>query len=288
MTIKIHAPNELQVIPLRLVHPSSDNPRKFIESEDLDELEGIYLHSLSHPEDVILPDAPILRFLTFDNDGYPLFECIAGERRITAAMNVGLTTLQCRTIECPPEFAYLFLLDHNNVAGLTTVERAVRAADMSRLGFSHTYIGKALGRVEAYRYIDVGGAIHFQFSDTKKLCDPTITDWHSAYLIGPNHVKKCFTAWDAGLWDEAQCRREFRLEGKQAPTNIDQNGFRVTRDLNKLIIRGRIDLDFHSIEEAVAILQSLQDSIALTRFDVHRGTFGLRDVEYINSETVGL
>lgn len=298
-TLNTHAPNSLQLIPLDVVEPSAENVRLFVEREPLGPLVSIY-EADQRGEDVILPDPPILRFRGWlDDERYahmrappiiPKLEILAGERRITAATLAKKVMLACRVVTLSDEEAYRFILAHNDVKGLTTIELAFRAAEMDRLGFSHEEISRdVLKGGSPHRYVTVGNRVHLDWiTDTEKLCDPSIVEWYEAAEFGKDHFKRCFEMWDRGLWDEKQCAKHFRKRGEALPLDNAERGFRVTRDGDKLIVRGQVDLSLVGVDMA----QSILDSLANTLVDAsnHLGAhdhFGERDVKLLNPLTCG-
>lgn len=289
MTFRIDAPNDVQNVSLALVDPTKVNVRLFVERESLSKLRARYQQWLSG-EEVVLPDPPVLRYLGFTDAGAPRFEILAGERRVTAASLENVQYLPCRIVVMTDEEAFRFILDHNDVAGLTTVELAYRAAEMEALGYSNDEISDALKGASAGRYISVGQMIDAAwFTDEPKLCNPSIVEWFEASEFGAKHFERCFKAWDQGLWDEKQCAREFRRRGRSMPLDNAEKGFRVTFDENRLVIRGQVDLDLVGTEGAVHILSSLRALIAdgIDRIEAD-ADFGPREVVKVNPETLNL
>lgn len=290
---KLDAPNELQLVPLRFIEPSKNNVRLFFERESLSALRSVFRGHRAG-EKVVLPDAPIIRYVGTQwapPDAMctePRFELLAGARRVTAATLEDVDALPCRIVEMTDEEAYKFILDHNDVAGLTTAELAFRAAEMDRLGFSHDEISEQLGGAAAYRYIGVGLQINPDwFTDTAKLCDPSIVEWYEATLFGPEHFKFCFDHWNQGIWDEKNCAKMFRRRGIALPVDNAEKGFRITFDTNRFVLRGQIDLDIVDHETAQYMLEDLAATIstAKMKLSVHEH-FGTRVVEHINPTTV--
>jgi hypothetical protein len=297
-TFKAHAPNELQLIPLALVNPSPENVRLFVERQSLEDLRLIYrAHKVG--VEVMLPDAPILRFKGFEEkkhqyDGFytrervPVLEILAGERRITAATLEEVEALPCRVVTMTDEEAYRFILAHNDVAGLSTAELAYRAAEMDRLGFPHDEISAALKGASPGRYIAVGEMIDAEwFTDETKLCDPSIVEWFEAAQFGPTHLKACFKAWNAGLWDEKTCSKQFRQRGVALPLDNAERGLRVTYNGNRLVVRGQIDLDYVDEVTADQMLSELAAHVAKAQRRLRKDAdFGFREVVKINPNTV--
>lgn len=277
-------PNVLHTISLVDIAPNPENCRLFVERQSLAALEARYRQWLADPT-TVLPDAPILQ-LRPQVTGSPRFVLLAGERRVTAARAAGVSALPCRVTLMSDEDAYRFLLAHNDTAGLTTAERAFRAAEMVRLGFSTDEISKDLGGVAAHRYITVGNLIRPEwFTDDRKLCDPSIIEWYEAALFGDAHFKVCFTAWNAGLWDAKRCSREFRRRGQSSPMDNAEKGFRLTRNRQKLVLRGQLDLTQTDRATADSILDALIGALEEASLDLREEDFG-RSIQYFNAETV--
>lgn len=301
--IKTHAPNELQLIPIACIAPSDENCRLFIEPESLDDLIEIYTR-YEQDKNVVLPDAPIVRFRGWHvplhtrhrivPEAPPRLELLAGERRLTAASMAGCTTIPCRVVTMTDEEAYRFILRHNNVAGLSTVELAFRAAEMDRLGFSTPEIELELVRqaghsVSVGRYLAVGKMIdRTWFTDTKKQCNPSIVEWFEAACYGKKHFKRCFIGWDRGVFDADDCSKTFRNRGKALPLDNAEKGFRVTYNGSKLVVRGQIDLDVVTVEEADSMLLDLITELrtAYTLLGTEMESFGEKSVVLINPDTV--
>ena len=96
------------------------------------------------------------------------------------------------------------------------------------------------------------------FTDEKKLCDPSIVEWHDAAQFGAHHFTECFKAWNAGIWDEKQCTYEFRRRGHSLPLDNAERGFRVTYNENRLVVRGQVSLDYLDVETAWNMLEDLR------------------------------
>jgi len=179
---------------------------------------------------------------------------------------------------------------HNRTQTLTTVEWAVRAVEMERRCRTEEEIEAALDGRSAYRFLTVGQLIDpTWFSDTTKLCDPSITDWYEAALRGPEHFEVCFRAWDTGLWDGERCRREFRKKGIDVPRDVTEKGVRATFSSAKFVLRGTIDLDLYDRATAEQILTQTKRFIdsAIEQLTTE-GHFGPRTVYHINPTTLGL
>lgn len=278
MAVILDAPNTPQPIPLRALDPSDENVRLFVERERLDTLVAIYRQWTADPS-TILPDAPIVRYRGPDRN----LEILAGERRIEAARIAGLREVPCRVVTLDASRAYRFIVEHNHVAGLTTVELAFRAAEMDRLGFSEEEISEALQGASPYRYIDVGRLVSpALFTDATKLCDPSIVEWYEASRFGPEHFHRCFTAWDAGLWDAERCSREFRRRADTLPIDPSERGVRVTYNGNRLVIRGQVNLDYVTVDQAEEMLQDIVTLVNRARMLVQdHCTFGPREVIHV-------
>lgn len=299
-SLKTHAPNELQMIPLAFVQPSEENVRLFIERESLAELRDLYRRH-NRGESVVLPDAPIIRFQGWqekrtDYKGFytteriPSLQILAGERRLTAATLEEVQMLPCRVVTMTDEEAYRFILAHNDVAVLSTVELAYRAAEMDRLGFTREEISAALKGASEGRYLTVGQMIDPEwFTDEPKLCNPSIIEWFEAAQFGQQHFTECFKAWNAGLWDEKQCAKMFRQRGSALPLDNAERGFRVTRHNNRLVIRGQVDLNYVDPTTANEMLIHLTQQIGIARADLlDAEDFGARSVININPTTISL
>lgn len=282
-----HAPNTLQWVPLAWVEPNQDNVRLFVEKLSLRQLEDVY-GAWAFDGNVVLPDAPILRYVGHRADLTPRLVLLAGERRITAARNVGVLSLPCRVGTMTDEQAYRFILRHNTVEGLTTLELAFRAAEMDRLGFTDEEISKELGGVATYRYVTVGRMVNPDlFTDEEKLCDPSIVEWYEAARYGADHFNQCFERWNRGHWDEKACAQHFRKRGKALPIDNAEKGFRVTRDGSRLVIRGQVDLGVVDEDTAYDMLQDLKQEIVAALHLLNKGeAFGPRNVLLINPITV--
>lgn len=274
----------LQLVPISLVRPSPDNVRLFIEEEELAPLVEMY-NSGSY-----LPDAPIVRCTGVSKAGVPILECLAGERRITAAALAGRDTMLVRSVQMQDRDAYDFILSHNDVKPLSVVELAYRAAEMERLGYSDLEIGELLRGKSIYRYLEVGRLIDASMlTNTPKLCDPGIIVWYEAAKLGAAHFRKCLKAWDLGQWTEQDCNREFRRRGRVLPPDMAERGFRVTFNRDRLILRGQVDLDIHDPITADAMLETVIEHLefARTRLKSASGMFSeTSEVLHVNPLTV--
>jgi hypothetical protein len=289
LRIELNRPNETQMIPLALVTPKEDQPRRFIEKASLADLREVYrqYNTASNSSKVVLPDPPILRYDRAES----FLEIIAGERRITAALEEDVVALPCRVVDMSASDAFLFAMRHNNVVSLTAPEKAYFAREMDLLGFSTEEISTELGDVAAYRYVTVGALLDADmFTDTAKLCDLPITVWYEAALHGEAHFKYCFEQWNNGLWDEATCRRRFRVAGS-LPVDTNEKGIRVsiTHDGRRALIRGVLDLDLHSPDEIIKMVTRATTeyrAIALEGIANPATGFGARTVRYFNPDTL--
>jgi hypothetical protein len=273
--IETHAPNTLQLIPLDIIDPSEDNIRLFIERESLAQLRAAYRAFKLDPEGTLLPDPPVVRFKGKDQ---PL-ELLAGHRRIHGATDEGLEYLPCRVVTADDPEAYLFIISANQYETITTVELAYKAAEMERLGFSNEDILKMLNkRVGITRYLTVGRFIEpDEFSDVEKKCDPSIQLWFEAAVIGEDHFRYCFANWNAGLWDEEECRIRFRRrrKGRSLPIDHDKKGARTTRDNRIYRVRATFDLDMLTRDEFDAnFTATLRDMMAAYTEAITFGRFG--------------
>lgn len=273
---------DLRVIDLADVRPSASNCRLFLDMDELEPLLRLYqAHADGHP--VLLPDPPILRPLP---EG--LWEILAGERRITAALMSGVLLLVCRIEVLSDDAAYHFLLAHNRTVGMTTAEMAFRAGEMHHLGYSFAEIEETMPDVRVSRYVAVGHMMDRDwFTDDAKLCDPSITEWYEAAHYGKRHFRRCFAHWVSGLWDAETCRKNFRKRGDVLPLDTAERGFRVSRNANRLLIRGTLDLDLVSLDEARLMITTLQQALGAARNTMlEHGMFGLRHVDLINPTTI--
>lgn len=286
MTYILDTPNDAQPVKLAHIRPSAENVRRFVAASDLGDLRAIY-RKYRRAVPVVLPDAPFLRFLGEEN-GTPVLEVLAGERRLTAANLEQVEELPCRIVVMTDEEAYKFILAHNDVAGLTTAELAFRAAEMDRLGFSQEEIADALKGASVGRYLTVGHMIQDDwFTDTPKLCDPSIVPWFEAAVHGAEHFRYCFEQWDGGKWDEKTCEREFRRRGKALPIDNAEKGFRITFDGDRFVVRGQVNLEDVDAETAEAMLSSFREQVTGALAWLRRdGHFGAREVIHINPYTV--
>lgn len=283
--IETHVPNVIQFVPLHLIEPSDNNIRLYIEYESLDSLVATYTAYYHDPENVVLPDPPVVRFRGMDQT----LELLAGHRRVAAANAAGLEHLAVRVVTMDDMEAYKFIVQANRYETISTAETAVKVAEMNRLGFTHEEIREVVGQVAVGRYIRVGNLLTaVTFTDTQKKCDPTITVWHEAANIGADHLLRCFQHWDAGLWDEADCNTKFRRRHARAlPQESYQKGLRLTVDGNIVRVRGTLDLSIHTTEELDTITRGfVADLMGVVGLGRTFGNFGTRRVTlYSPSET---
>lgn len=295
MSLLPHAPNQLQVVRLEWIEPNPENVRLFIERVPLHALTTLYKRH-AKGEDVILPDAPVVRYMGRRENGSPRLVLLAGERRTTAAKGAGLNKMLVRVVRLSDDDAYRFILQHNNVAGLTTLEIAFRALEMERLGFDRDEISRELGGVALHRYLAVGACVNPDlFTDAEKLCNPSIVEWYEATEYGQDHFDWCFKNWNDGLWNEEQCTKHFRKRGEALPMDNAEKGFRVTFSRDRLVVRGQADLNVVDNDTAIDMLYELEHQIREARWmltphevgDDHRVLdFGPRTVHLINPLTL--
>jgi hypothetical protein len=277
-------PNTPQWVCLDDIVPSENNVRLFMESESLESLEGCYRGWLTDTT-VVLPDSPVVRFRGYNQ---PL-ELLAGHRRVQAARNAGFRWLPVRVVEMTDEEAYRFIRQANNYETITTIEKAYAVAEMDRLGFTIAEIREVMGPISIGRYLHVGSLVNpDEFSDIEKLCDPSITLWHFAYKLGPDHFAQCFRAWNLGLWDETDCLTNFRRRGKLTTGETYESGVRVSVDKTGRVLRfrGSLDLDRVSAEELreQVIDPFLHDLMLRARNAVDYGVFGSKEVTHFTVE----
>jgi hypothetical protein len=290
MTARI-SPDQNQLQPVRLedIEPSSENVRLFVAQKGLGNLQEIYANYAAG-KDPVLPDPPVLRWR---GKGQKL-EILSGHRRVTAAGLAGVTALPCRVLKLDDEQAYHFIVSANESEGITTVEVAYRAYQMSLLGFENHEIVERLGAngVSLNRYLQVGALVDPDaFTDNSKQCDPGITLWHDAAVRGPEHFEQCFRAWDAGLWDEKMCERLFRQADSALPLDNKAKGIRVSvsKDGRQMKVIGTLDLDMLTEAELLGISSR---AVAHMLSLVHRAAenpvrgFGPRVVANYNPETL--
>jgi hypothetical protein len=297
-----HAPNALQEIPLAWIEPSEENVRLFVARGGLGGLSRRYA-AAAEGQDVILPDAPVLRFLGYrearaddvawttltpTGTAVPKLELLSGERRVTAATFALAPTIPARVATMSDREAFEFILEANEHEGLTTAELAIRAAEMDRLGYGEDEIKAALKGAEPYRYIAVGQLLDpAWFTDAPKLCDPSIVEWFDASRFGKKHLETCFRAWDAGEWDAKAVSKHFRLKGRALPSDTAEKGTRVTFSENRLVLRGTVDLGVLDEDAALRILIETRDALseAIDLLD-ETGGFGPKSIRYFNPDTL--
>jgi hypothetical protein len=285
-----HSPDELQLIPIEFIAPSENNVRLFVERESLEELRTRYLRWMDD-DSTILPDPPVVRYR-----GPELhLELLAGHRRLVSANDVGIEALPVRVVTMTDEEAYEFIVLANQYESVTTVELAFKAAEMERLGFEGKRIAKVLGGVSLSRYLVVGRMLHpDMFTDLVKRCNPGIALWYEAARLGRAHFVHCFHQWDAGIWNEEDCARKFRvLPGRrELPLDNKDKGIRmsVSKDGRKYKVIGTLDLDMYTDEELMCVFEKwVRDTKYTLRNGVHnRETtgFGPRTVVNYNPETI--
>lgn len=284
--VRTDVPNESQIIRLSDVEPSPNQCRLFFERESLNDLTAIYRRYLRDPL-TVLPDPPIVRY----REGRK-FELLAGERRFRSARLAGVTELPMRVVEMTDAEAYDFILAHNNVAELMTVELAFRAAELARLGYTEDEISARINGASPYRYIAVGEFVNpDMFNNTKKLCNPGITLWYEAARAGKEHFDFCFHGWNSGAWDEAACNKYFRPKAKGVlPLDNNEKGLRLTvsADGTILNVRGRLDTQLLTQDEIMGIYMSFQMAMSeFIRRYTKEGTFGDRIILNYNPDTLG-
>lgn len=280
----LDSPNKIQFVRLADIEPSRENVRLYIERESLWDLKKVYERWRKDPIATVLPDPLVVRYR---GEEQPL-ELLAGERRITAASAAGLKSIPCRIVQMSEVDAYNFILAHNDYKPLSTIERAFRASEMSRLGYSNDEISDALGSIGVDRYIAVGRMVDPNLlTDNRKLCDPGITHWYEAALIGPEHFRECLVAWDAGLWGERQCARNFRKTGEILPLDNTEKGLRLVIDSDKIRIRGTLDLGLLSPDEVKQIWFALKQEVEEVIWKaLVTDEFGPRQVFNFNPDTL--
>jgi hypothetical protein len=282
--MRAHAPNQLQLVALAKIEPSEANVRLFVERESLESLENTYEAYARDPSSVVLPDPPTVRFRS---KGQTL-ELLAGHRRLTAANNVGLKALPCRVVKMTDEEAYRYIRQANNYETLTTVEKAYAIAEMDRLGFSSDDIRDSMGDIGLPRYLAVGRMVHPDwFSDLEKKCDPSITLWGYALQHGATHFQTCFKHWDAGLWDEEDCHREFKRVGHARPPETYQHGVLISIDKTGTVarLRGTLDLNTMSPDELWDTVHNFTEELyALVILSGNLNNFGPKRVMHFEPD----
>jgi hypothetical protein len=209
-------------------------------------------------------------------------EALAGHRRLQAANNVRVEELPCRVVQMSDEEAYKFIRLANNYEVLTTAEKAYAVAEMDRFGFEPDTIREVMGNVGLARYLAVGRAINPDwFTDAPKKCDPSITMWAYALEHGGKHFRRCFEHWDAGVWDEEDCNKNFKRLDKALPPESYQRGcvISINRDGSVLRLRGTLDLSTTDWRDIILISEEftnqLKERVAAA---VTLGTFGRKQV----------
>lgn len=127
----------LTLVPLNVVRPNQDQPRKHFDETKLAELaESIRRHGLLQP--IVVRRAP---------EG---FELIAGERRLRAAQLAGVDRLPAlvREVDDPLETALIENLQREDLSPLEEAEAL--AALIGRHGYSHQEVADLLGKSRPY------------------------------------------------------------------------------------------------------------------------------------------
>lgn len=242
----VNQPNLLQHVHLDWVEPSAQNFRLHIERTSLTKLRNLYQRYNKKPVSTVLPDFPVLRFHGYNKR----LEILAGERRLTAAHLEQVELHPARIVTMSDEEAVRFIIEHNDVTRLSTAEVAYSAAELDRLGFTHDEIHDILGDIGVRRYIAVGRLISpDSFTDDPK-AEVSITTWYAAAEEGLDHFRNCFLNWNLGRWDEKECKRNFTKADRKPRSDTDAQGFRITTQGDRLILRGTVDLRFLDSQQA--------------------------------------
>ena len=285
--VSLSLPNDNQIIPFRIVEPCKDNIRRFIVQDEREFASLVQRYTdYREARTNLLPDAPVLRYISKGKQ----LEIRSGHRRVLAAQAAGLDALPQRVVTMTEEEAFHFVTDANSYVPITTIERALRAWEMYLMDFSQEEIGDRLG--VGTRYLAVGAAVDpTDFTDQPKLCDPSITAWYEALQWGEDHFRTCFKFWNAGVWNAAQCEREFRMTGRALPQDNKQKGLRlsVSQDGRKLHVIGCIDLDMYEDHELEEVSRRFIEDFEVTAargLEDRNGGFGERIVRNYNPETI--
>ncbi|MGI6782642.1 MAG: ParB/RepB/Spo0J family partition protein [Aminivibrio sp.] len=132
------APRRLADIPVDLIAPNASQPRRHFDEEELGDLAAsISEVGIIQPVVVIATDS-----------GY---ELIAGERRLRAAKQAGLSTIPAVVTEANPEEQQILALVENiQRSNLSAVEEAAGLqAIMDRTGMTQTELAEKLGRSQS-------------------------------------------------------------------------------------------------------------------------------------------
>lgn len=269
----------IKLIERERIIPHPQHPRRFFDATKAERLISAYKENK--------PIDPLLVRIK-DND---TVELLGGLRRLFAAEQAGCHEVPCRIENVDDEEAFRLLMRDNDNDELSTLERCAFAAEMHRLGFSRADVAYELGdNVQAERYIAVGYALEgLTFTNTPKLCDPSITLWYDLLKFGLPRFRYCFHKWEQGEWTSEQCAFHFRRASTTLPLDNAEKGIRITisKGGQKLAVRGTLDLDIHNAVEIVIMLDETIEALCRMRTNFENlGCFGVPETILLNPDTL--
>jgi len=249
--------------------PNPQQPRMDIDPEALAELtESIRTHGIIQPLLVSTETAP---------DGSTVYQLIAGERRLRAARDAGLTTVPVTVRQTTPqELLELAIIENVQRADLSPLEEAV-AYQRLVLEFDMTQrevadrVGKSRVAVtNTMRLVELSDEIR------ASLAAGEITEGHARALLGTDNPEVRRQVWRAIVDEQLNVRQAERLvrEATRPPrpvtpqptTDADQDAVAsaVQRSLGtKVTLRrnrkgtGSLTIHFYSNEELEGVLDRL-------------------------------
>lgn len=139
MSIITKSEKKIVQIPLKLIHPNLNQPRKFFAEEEL------FALAQSINENGLIQPITVRR--TNDNT----YEIIAGERRFRACKLLGIDKISCVVMKCTDnESAVLALIENIQRADLTMFEEALGIQSLiDEYSLTQTEASKRLGRSQS-------------------------------------------------------------------------------------------------------------------------------------------
>ena len=165
------------IIPIDIIHPNPNQPRKEFNENDLSEL----THSIIN-NGVLQP----IIVSKFENDGKANFRIVAGERRYRAALLAGLETMPCivKKDKTESDLFEISIIENLQRSALNPVEEAMAYYSLaSKYDYTQEQVAKAIGKTRAH-IANMLRLLNLPYTVKTYLKNGDISIGHAKMLVG--------------------------------------------------------------------------------------------------------
>jgi ParB family transcriptional regulator, chromosome partitioning protein len=165
------------IVPINIIHPNPNQPRKEFNENDLSEL----THSIIN-NGVLQP----IIVSKFENDGKTNFKIVAGERRYRAALLAGLETMPCivKKDKTESDLFEISIIENLQRSALNPVEEAMAYYSLaSKYDYTQEQVAKAIGKTRAH-IANMLRLLNLPYTVKTYLKNGDISIGHAKMLVG--------------------------------------------------------------------------------------------------------